>query len=37
LGSIIDSESESANFTDIIGSAVDDLTTGLMEAATTYY
>ena len=37
LGSIMDSESESANFTDIIGSAVDDLTTGLMEAATTYY
>lgn len=37
LGSIMDSESETANFTNIIGTAVDDLTTGLMDAATIYY
>lgn len=37
LGSLLGSEEDTANFTDIIGSAVNTLTQGLMTGAETYY
>lgn len=37
LGTLLDSESDTANFTDILGQATASLTTNLMEAAATYY
>lgn len=37
LGTLMDSESDAANFTDIIGDSVYNLTLGLMQAAETYY
>lgn len=37
LGSLLGSEEDTANFTDIIGSAVNTLTQGLMAGAETYY
>ena len=37
LGSLLGSEEDTANFTDIIGSAVDTLTQGLMTGAEIYY
>ena len=37
LGTLMQSESDTANFNNIMSSAVDILTTGLVDAATTYY
>lgn len=37
LGTLMDSKSDTANFTDIIGDSVYNLTLGLMQAAETYY
>lgn len=37
LGTLLDSESDAANFTSILGQATASLTTNLMEAAATYY
>ena len=37
LGTLLDSESDTANFASILGQATASLTTNLMEAAATYY
>lgn len=37
LGTLLDSESDTANFTDILGQATASLTTSLLDAAATYY
>ena len=37
LGTLMQSESDTTNFNNIMSSAVDILTTGLVDAATTYY
>lgn len=37
LGILMDSDSDTANFTDILGQSVQDLTAGLLGAAETYY
>lgn len=37
LGILVDSDSDTANFTDILGQSVQDLTAGLLGAAETYY
>lgn len=37
LGTLLDSESDTANFADILGQATASLTSNLMEAAATYY
>ena len=37
LGTLLDTESDTANFTDILGQATASLTTSLLDAAATYY
>lgn len=37
LGALMDSDTDSSNFTDLLGQSVQDLTAGLLGAAETYY